>query len=321
MNGDRLEFLAQIASWYYEDQVSQDEIASRIGKSRSMVSRLLTEARDMGLVEIRVNHPLKTNTALENLLCETFHLRRAYVLANPPADYTAARRLLGQLGARCLQEYLQDGMRLGTGWGSNVYEVVRALPYMSLNQVKVIQLLGALGRGDPLMDGPELARWLAEKLRATYRFLSAPLLVEESVAKALMEEPGIAETLAMARKLDVVVASIGVIEKEYSGLYRSGHLSENDLHALKRAGAVGDVLAYQLDSHGRVVDDPQSRRIIGVDLKVLRSVPTVIGVAGGAVKAPAILAAMRGRYVNVLVTDSEAASAVLALQRQQTQTA
>ena len=43
---DRLEFLGQVASWYYEDDLDQSEIASRIGKSRSMVSRLLREARD-----------------------------------------------------------------------------------------------------------------------------------------------------------------------------------------------------------------------------------------------------------------------------------
>lgn len=311
---DRLEFLAQIATWYYEENLSQEEIAQRINRSRSMVSRLLQEARERGLVEIRVHYPLKTDTDLERSLRQAFDLAQAWVLADPPGDYETLLRRLGELGARCLQQQLRDGIHIGIGWGTALYQVVRGIHTSPLRDAVVIQIIGSVGYGDPVVDGPELARWLAQKLGATSRFLHAPLIVEnEELAGALLQERTIAETLALAREVEVALVGVGTVESSLSSLRRAGYLTEDELRALKEAGAVGDVVARQLDARGRLLDHSLNRRVIGIDLESLRAIPMVVGVAGGVVKAPAILAALRGGYIDALVTDATTASNVLAL--------
>jgi len=314
MDPDRLELLARIATWYYEEHLDQETIARRIGRSRSMVSRLLQEARERGLVEIRVRYPLKTDAELEQRLREAFDLLQARVLAEPPGDYDTLLRRLGELGARYLQQRLHDGIRIGIGWGTALYHVARAMRSTPLRDAVVVQIIGSVGCGDPMIDGPELARWLAQELNATYRFLHAPLIVEdESVAQALLRERTIAETLVLARQVEVALVGIGSVAPRLSSLQRAGYLSEENLAMLKEAGAVGDVVARQLDADGRPLDNPLNQRVIGIDLESLRSIPTVIGVAGSVLKAPAVLAALRGGYVDVLVTDSATAVQVLTL--------
>lgn len=309
------ERLAEIASWYYEEGLDQAAIARRLGCSRSMVSRYLKEARDRGLVEIRIRHPLKTDPHLANALQRAFSLKEALVLAHPPSDSRGLLRRLGELGARVLRQRLRPGIRIGVSWGTAVYEVVRAMPETPVPDAQVVQIIGALGTGDPMIDGPELARWLAEKLEAPVRHLHAPLLVEsEAVAQALRQERAIAETLAMARKVHLALIGIGSVDPALSSLRRAGYLTEAELEALRAAGAVGDVLARVLDAEGRPLDLPFNRRVVGLEPEALRRIPTVIAVAGGLAKAPAIRAALRGGYVDVLVTDAAAAAAVLTLE-------
>lgn len=315
ISADRLELLVQVASWYYEENLDQETIAQRVGRSRSMVSRLLQEAREQGLVDIRVRYPLKTDSEIAQRLCDTFALDQAWVLADPPADYNLLLRRLGELGARCLQQYLHDGIRIGLGWGTAIYEVVQAIPAVALRDALVVQIIGAVGYGNPIVDGPELARWLAQKLNGSYRFLHAPLIVEnETIAQALLQERSIAETLALGKQAEVMLVGIGAVEPELSSLHRAGYLSREELLALEQAGAVGDLLARQLDAQGRPLDIPLHRRVVGLEnLEILRSVPVVMAIAGGVAKAQAIAAALRGGYVKVLIADTAAASTILKL--------
>ncbi|MCB0153649.1 MAG: sugar-binding transcriptional regulator [Anaerolineae bacterium] len=317
MDNDRLEILGQVAAWYYEDNVDQTVIAERIGKSRSMVSRMLQEAREQGLVEIRVTYPLKRDTEVENQLCEMFDLAEAWVLANPPVnDRTTLLRRLGRLGSRCLQAKLHNNIKIGIGWGASLHQFVRAMPSVRLDNALVIQIVGAAGHSDPMMDGTELARLLAQKLNAGHRFLAAPLFVEnEMIAQSLLQELSITETLALARQVDINLVGIGAIESRLSSLYRTGYFNESDMQKFKQTGVVGDIMGRLIDAYGNPVDLFANRCIIGLELKALRNTPMVIAVAADVVKAPAILAALRGHYINTLITDSLTALKVFELNR------
>ena len=188
MDQERLDFLARIAIWYYEEGLDQETIAGRINKSRMMVSRLLDQAREAGLVEVKVLYPLRTDAELERRLCTEFGLANAQVLAEPPDDYALLLKRLGELGARCLQQALRPGVVIGISWGTAVHSVVSAMPTVTVPDATVVQLIGAVGHGDPLVDGAELGRWLAQKLHASFRFLSAPLLVEDEALAAALRQ-------------------------------------------------------------------------------------------------------------------------------------
>lgn len=317
MDDERVDLLAQVAVWYYEDGLDQAAIAERINKSRSMVSRLLEQAREAGLVEVKVHYPLRTDAELERRMCAEFGLASAHVLAEPPDDYAVLLKRLGELGARCLQQALHPGVIIGVSWGTAVHAVVSAMPSTPVPDAMVVQLIGAVGHGDPLVDGAELGRWLAQKLRASFRFLSAPLLVEDEVlAAALRRERTIEETLAIAARADVALIGIGTPQPELSSLLRAGYVTRAELESLCENGVVGDVVALQFDEDGQWLDIPANRRAICLDAESLRRIPHVIAVSGGTGKARAILAGLRGHYCTCLVTDAHAARLVLELHRQ-----
>lgn len=309
---DRLEFLGQVAAWYYEDALDQAEIARRIGKSRSMVSRLLTEARQNGLVQIRVRFPLRTDTELEERLVERFGLAEARVLASSSLDTMVGR--LGRLGARVVQSRLHSDMTVTIGWGAALHSVVKAMPDIQLEHVMVLQAMGSVGDGDPNVDGADLARTLAAKLDGDFRSMAAPVIVDRpEVARSLLAERTIAATLRMAARSELAITGVGSIESTVSGLVRAGYFDGAQLERLRRAGVVGDLLGFLLDAEGRVVDLPENERVVALHPEALAGIPTVVAVAGGVSKAAGIAAVLRGGYVDVLVTDASAANAVLRL--------
>lgn len=311
---DRLELLGQVAAWYYEDDLDQSEIARRIGRSRSMVSRLLKEARDRGLVEIRVRFPLRTEDGLEQTLVGAFGLAEARVLAGSQADDEAMLRRVGRLAARAMQARLHSTMDIAIGWGAALHHTVRAMPEMRLDDVMVVQAMGTVGDGDPNVDGADLARSLASKLMGDFRTLAAPLIVDrEDVAASLLAERTIATTIEMAKAAELTVIGIGSIDSSLSGLVRAGYFAEGQLAHLRSLGVVGDVMGYLVDAAGTVLDISENRRVVALRPDQLAG--TVIGVAGGTAKAGAIHAALRAGYLDVLVTDRSAAESVLAMHR------
>jgi DNA-binding transcriptional regulator LsrR (DeoR family) len=213
-----------------------------------------------------------------------------------------------------LQRQLHDGVKIGIGWGTAVYETARNVASIPLRDAVVIQLLGAVARGHSTVDGPDCARLLAQKLGATIRFLHAPALVEsEATALALLQEPTIISTIELIRYVEVAVTGIGTIDPELSSLYRAGFLTGADLKELAKIGAVGDVLGYQFDVWGHVLDIPLNRRLIAANQQMLSQIPKVVGVAGGMAKASAILGALRGKFINILITDARTAAEILQL--------
>ena len=311
---ERTELLAQVASMYYEDNLNQDEIARRIDISRSTVSRMLQEAREAGVVEITVHYPWRNVPEIEADLIARFHLRQARVLLGRGRPYEEILRGLGVLAARYIESILIDGATLGISWGVAVYSTVRTLRPDRRLPITVVQMVGAVGEGDPLIDGPDLARLLASVYGGEYRYLHAPLIVEDAHAReVLLQEPRIRETLSLAHRADVALVGIGAPSPEVYSLLRAGYIDREELAQLRAHGVAGDVCARHYDAYGRVLDIELNRRIVGIELEALHDIGQVIGVAGGEAKAEAILGALRGGHVNVLITDDVTARKVLAL--------
>ena len=310
----RTELLAQVASLYYEDNLTQGEIARRVGTSRSTVSRMLQDAREAGVVEITVHYPWRTVPEIEDALRARFDLREARVLLGRGRPYGEILRGLGALAARYLEDIVRADTVLGISWGIAVHSTVRALRPERRLPITVAQMVGAVGEGDPLIDGPELARLLAQVYGGQYRYLHAPLIVEDAHTRdVLLQEPRIRETLELARRADVALVGIGAPQPAVYSLLRAGYVDREAIAGLRAQGVAGDICARHYDAAGRVLDIELNQRIVGIELEALHDIDRVIGVAGGEAKAGAILGALRGGHVNVLVTDDAAASRILAL--------
>ncbi len=313
---DQLELLAKVAEMYYKHSMNQTDIAERTGYSRSMISRLLTQAVQQKVVEFHIYHPLARCGDLEQELQQRFGLKEVRVLARGALDYNEMLIKLGKLAARLTEEQLQQQMTVGVSWGTAVAATINALRPKPCTSVSVIQIIGSYGTPDPEVDGHELARKLARILGGKYAILPAPLVVgSEAMRNGLLTDPRVRQVLLNARNMQLALVGIGSVDAGLSSLVRAGYITKQHVRDLAQAGAVGDVCAINFDQHGNLVDTPLTRRIVGIDAKTLQTVPTKIGVAGGEEKAPAILGAVRGKFVSALVTDESAALAILQLLR------
>jgi len=304
--------MRRVAELYYEQNLSQQQIARIVGASHSTVSRLLNEARESGIVEIRIARRVETSPGVARQLRRCFDLRDVVVV--PDAE-TAEGNLeaVGLAASELLLSVVANGMIVGITWGYTLHQMVRQLKPVKLRGVEVIQLSGSLGQGDSTVDGPRLAFSLAEHLGGTCRLLPAPAVVETPELKELLvNQKQIRATLTRAQEANVIVQGIGALADKESSLERAGYITEDERVAAIENGAVGHVFARMIDENGKEVGD-YSSRVIGVPLTALRNADWSICVSASVQKAPAVLGALRARYFNTLVIDEPSANEVLRL--------
>ena len=307
------DLLANIAEDYYITGVNQDAIATRYGISRSYVSRLLRRAREIGVVEIRVHHEIRRMRDLEAALEEQFRVDRCLVVEDSPIDRTGSLRRAGQLAAGLLIEILDSDSLLGLAWGNGVRAAIAALPPGKVTARRVVQMFGGLSAAPTEIMSGELVTEAARVLNARADRLHAPWIVESTeLARALLDQPDIAAVLERAAGADVAVVGIGARGRGSSALlFNDRYLSQAEVDEIDEAGAVGDICGRLFDAEGRACRVSVMGRVIGLELDTIRQLPEVIAIATGRDKANAIRAALRGGLIRILVTDADAARAVL----------
>lgn len=306
--------LARVAHLYYEIGLDQAEIALELQVSRSSISRMLTEAKDLGVIEFRINFPLQRDFALEEKLRERFTLKSIHVLNtwNMPQSHILQR--LGQLAAIHISQLIHDEMTIGLTWGTSLYETVMALSRRQLRDVRVVQVIGATGSSDPLVDGTDIARQFAERIGGQHFYLYSPLVVESpQVRDAILADPNISKTLDIGRQADLLLTGIGTLNPQYSAQIRAGYLTEQYLNVIKSNGAVGEFCGYYIDRDGKLLQTPYNAKVVGISLDEICSISQIIGIAAGTTKATTALAALRGGLVNMLVIDDGLAKEILRL--------
>ena len=309
-DGTKTALLIKVAELYYERQLSQRNIADLLELSRPMVSRLLSEARETGIVTIHIHRPTEQREDLAGALRKRFGLKEAVVVS--AGDTEAARKNVGTATADLLSSILQDGSIVGVSWGRDLYHAITAVPGLSRKDVQVVQLAGGLGEGDPASDGPELVRRLGENLGAKVRYLHAPTVVQTKETRDLLVgQAQLAQTLKLANKLDIALTGIGALDDVGSSLSRAGYLSSKDRKTYQALGGVAHLLGYLLDAEGALLDHDYNRRVVAAPLAYLKKAKWSIGVATAPSKAAAILATLRGGYFNTVVFSDAVAKAVL----------
>lgn len=304
--------LHRVAKAYYDDGLTQQQIAERFGLSRVKVSRLLRAAREEKVVQITIAPPQESNAETERRLEEKYGLKEALVVTCSGDDTPTIVSELGPVAATCLTRGLQGNEVVALSWGTAVLSVVNALKPMDLPDVRVVQLLGGLGELEAETHGAELARRMAQTLGAKPRLIHAPGIVKDKVVRdALAMDPQVADTLELAGRADVALVGIGAFEPGSTLLAGGNTLTDAEVEDLKARGGVGDIALQFFDESGRRVDHPINDRIVGTDIEKIRRIRRVIGVAGGVEKTRTIRAALRGGFVNVLVTDDLTAARLL----------
>jgi DNA-binding transcriptional regulator LsrR (DeoR family) len=307
------DFLVRAARLYYEQRLSQDEVARRLGTSRSNVSRMLTAAQEQGIVEIRINDPAGRVPELERALVTTFGIDDAVVAQRPADPSIRVQERVGALAWARLRQELRDGMTVALSWGRTLQAMVWSMIDEAPLSIDVVPLVGGLSSVASEITGQELVREMATRLGARYRYLHAPAIFQSAAARdTMLAEQSVAEALAVARRADVAVVGIGAVDAGSSGaILRGIGLTETERRDFDAHHPVGDLAARFFDADGREVRGVVQDRVLAVTLDDIREIPTVIALAVGREKVDGILGALRGGLVDILVTDAAAARGVL----------
>lgn len=309
--GDWPEQLAVRVAWcYYALNMTQQEVAARLGITRVRVIRLLSEARRRGVVKISIESKLADNVELEHQLMERFGLDLAEVVLSMTDDETELAEVLGAAACTGIARRLKDGMTLGVGWGVTLKAFAEAMPEMRLKDAAVVPLLGSLTRRSSIATF-EATTAISARLNAECFYLPGPLLCDSKESRdMLMTQPMMRDVLDRARSSDLAVVSVGGLDS--GTIRRTGFVSEQDFADVAGAGAVGNFLGYYIDENADVIDHRINDRVIGLRPEFLAKMPQRIMISGGRQKEAALAAILKKGLLTGLVTDQKTARALLA---------
>jgi DNA-binding transcriptional regulator LsrR (DeoR family) len=294
------------ATLYYLEEATQAEVANRLGTSRATVSRLLSEARRLGIVRIEVLDPAETwDEDLGPRTAAALGLSAVHVA---PAAHEAmvGASLAPQLSAALADVGLDPGDVLLVSSGRTVWEAAQAeLP--RLPGIVVTPTVGGQDEPEAWYQTNEITRQVAEKVKGRPVFLYAPALPGPDLHERLVVDPGTRRVLDLWENARCAVLGVGA-----PPLTRESMPGFVPRDAAWLGDAAGDICTRFFDASGRPLRFPGSDRLIATSLETLQRIPVTIGVAVGSEKIPSLLAAARTGWFNTLVTDVPTATGLLA---------
>lgn len=302
--------LVKIAQMYYEEGATQSEIAAEVGVSRSLISKYLSKARELGIVEIIIHddevHPFKN---LERKLERLYGLREVVCIPTLASD--SSKNRLGSAASKYLLRILKDGHTVGISSGTTLHEVAKAMPTSHhFPNVTFVPLVGGVGDERADIHANYLVAKFAETIGGKYKFLHAPVVVDtKEVKDVFINQNSIQSIFQLATKSDVAIVGIGGTP-EHSTMVKS-YLGQEFKKQFTNNDAIGDICYNFINEHGKASSNQWNERVISLDIEKLKDIPLVIGVACGLEKVTAIKAALTGNLIDVLVTDEETANALV----------
>jgi deoxyribonucleoside regulator len=302
--------IIKICYLFYNEGLSQIEIGTKMEISRWKVGRVIKEARDRGLITITINHPQVDLTETEIKIAKKFGLKQATVVGINDFSGTSPLDQIGAAGAQYLASVIHRYRILGVTWGLTMSHVAKFLPKIETDRLELAQIGGGIGTIEGT-DNPALTTMLGQKLSADAHVIQAPIIVRnKSIRDTLFKETKIRETLEVAKKADIVMFGVGLVSTE-SLLWQSGLLGPDEAATLKRAGAVGAICGRFFNDQGKQCWQDLADRTIGLSLNELKKIKHKILIAVGKEKLQAIIGALKGNIVDVLIVDMKTAQGLL----------
>lgn len=290
----------RVCEMYHIAGKTQQQISREIGVSRSQVSRILTFAKNAGLVSITIKDPRSVLKKLGENLIDKYGLRDARVVSTV-ADLDILKQRIGYAAAQLLENLVDTGSQVfGIGRGSTVHETIQALPTSSKSRLlTVVPMVGGAGLYNPAFQVSEMVKTTAQRMGGDYVYLHAPYFVTTpEIKKAFLQDDNIAECIKYWSMMDIALVGIGRIR--FNDPLFSARIKNSQLRTGRRI--VADICGRFIDEDGNIVPE-EPDVLMSIDLNELRQTKTIVAVAGGKGKETAIKAAVSGGWVDVLITD------------------
>lgn len=297
--------LVEISRLYYEDGLTQAEIAKKFNISRPAVSNLLSEARIRGIIKIEIKSPLESNENLLQPLIRQFNLVGGLIVQTGSGDANLKQRLLISQATQYVDKQIQEATNIGLGWGSetgNILDELKRRPQTSGSNGTVCPVIGSAPNDIKWFQTNELARIFSNKTGYSPFYLPAPAFPMSNENKQLFEQTDEYKKVSLLwDKLDMVLLGVGSYPSvpDHATAARFGD-------TLRKEGAVGMIATYYYDRNGRFIKN-KNDIVIRISLNALRKTRTVLLVGSGLKKIYAIIGALKTGLVTHLITDEETA--------------
>ncbi len=300
------------AAWmYFVEEMTQNEIALKLGVGRVTVVRLLAAARERNEVKISIGDRLAECVEAERLLEKRFGVGEVIVVPLSSRGADATGPVSAATGAY-VSSLVRPNLRIGVGWGRTLVSSLAFMNERTVDDVSVVSLLGGIMKARKF-NPAEFAWRFASLYQADCYLMTAPLVVDSAATReALIERCGLGDIFELAKSLDAVVLSAAGTGPDATS-HQSKFISNADRASVIKAGAVGDVLFNFFDANGELVDHPINERVMSVPLDIIKKVPVRVLAAGGASKVQALAGALKLLKPTVLITDEYTAKDVLKL--------
>lgn len=300
--------LTKVAWYYYIEGYTQQEIGEYLSIPRLRVNRLLDKARKAGIIQFSVREGDSKRMIVERELITQFGLKDAFVVPSPLNEQDI-NESVAQAAAMYIHERLEKTGYINMGYGDTSSRILNHLANICEFPVNVVSLTGGVNY--------YLPNTRSSIFNAKLYLTPAPLLMaSEDIVKAMEQEPSVKQIRHMATLAQMSIVGICVVDSNAT-LLTNGTLNHSDVLLLSMQGAVGDMLCHFIDKDGNVIQSSLERRLMSTPLEQLKEMNNSIGVAGGSTKSEAILAALKGNYLDVLITDEATATNVLRLKNQE----
>ncbi|RLQ94879.1 sugar-binding transcriptional regulator [Falsibacillus albus] len=298
--------LIKVAWYYYKDNLTQTEISDLLHLSRNKVVRLLDRARAENIVQFHIKGDGVNCLEIEHTLMDAFAISNAFVIPTPKHDLS---RSLAKAAAQYMENTIANHELIGFGWGEAVSRTIESLTIDPSITVSMVTLTGGVNyyfqKRDHSLEGG------LDKFKGGIHVIPAPFLAStKEMAANMLSEPSVKDILDLASLSHHVVVGIGGLSKT-STIIKEEKMTLNELVYIKNQNAVGDILGQFFDADGEPLDLPHHERLIGTNISTLKDLNNVIGVAGGPKKIDAIYGALKGGYLNTIITDEETAKALI----------
>ena len=309
-NDAEIRRLIHVASLYYEKEMTQSEIAKEMNVSRPLVSKMLSRARDMGIVTITIKSPLENNELLANQVANAFGLKGALVVPEAKTDYLTHQLIITQITG-LIETQLPSLRNVGIGWGYLIEALTKQLSGDYAGKRKkpgnVCPLIGSTTTANRGYNTNELVRRFAEKTGMEPHYLFAPAFpLTKEDRDHFTNTHNFAEFDKLWGALDMAILRISNFpcSPDHATAVRFGK-------KLSQKRAVGALLSYFYDEEGRFIEGDNDF-CISIGREQLQKLPCVIGICSNNNTVPAILGALRTGLITHIVLDESKALKVVA---------
>lgn len=301
------------ATWYYYvDNMTQKEIAEQLGISRMRVVKLLSLAKDEGVVQFKINRNAEVRVGLEEALMNRYQLKDVFIV---PSTTENINDNIAKGAAQYLEDKIEENALINFGYGDTISRTINHLIYTLEKPISLVTLSGGVSYYTNSIKLGTHSR-PTSSVTPAFHVLPAPLLAStKEVAEILMNEKSVKTILEMTKVSKMSVVGIGAVDNSAT-IFKYNIVNENDLTLLKMQGAVGDILSQFYDKNGKIIESDIHDKLVSVTLDSLRDSQETIGVAGGKEKLQAIHSALVGGYLNILITDEDTAQGLLEIDPQ-----